>query len=283
MSKRSAAAEHHEELRNDSDDMGEMSESEINVEFDFFDPKEIDFHNIKNFMTNYFGKDRIDTSDLADLIISQPLIGTTIKAVEEDDALAIFTILNMNVHESKNSITQIRDYILSSSRNNQPLYNLLQALLAPGSTRHLGLLLNERLINMPVQIAPPMYKMLGEEIEWAIQDKEPYNFEYILLLSKTYKEVESQETGEGGKDDQDRKKRRNQPSAGAFYINLEDEIVSKFAEFEQVLEYHNSAVPDSKRAFSEFGVLPGRKFFLFHSSKYHQILQALTEAIPTPQ
>ncbi len=38
------------------------------------------------------------------------------------------------------------------------------------STRHVGLLLGERLINMPVQVIPPMYRMLLDEIQWANEE-----------------------------------------------------------------------------------------------------------------
>lgn len=35
---------------------------------------------------------------------------------------------------------------------------------------HVGLVLSERLVNMPVQVMGPMYKMLSEEIEAAIAE-----------------------------------------------------------------------------------------------------------------
>jgi hypothetical protein len=33
-----------------------------------------------------------------------------------------------------------------------------------------GLIVSERLINMPVQTAPPMFRMLLEELQWACED-----------------------------------------------------------------------------------------------------------------
>ena len=33
-----------------------------------------------------------------------------------------------------------------------------------------GIIFSERVINMPVGIVPPMYKMLIEEIQWAIDE-----------------------------------------------------------------------------------------------------------------
>lgn len=36
--------------------------------------------------------------------------------------------------------------------------------------KHVGLVLSERLVNMPPQVVPPMYRMLQEELEWARND-----------------------------------------------------------------------------------------------------------------
>jgi protein BCP1 len=111
----------------------------------------------------------------------------------------------MNVHRERESIFQLSNILLNGTKSNPELNQLLRNLLAEGSEHHLGYLVNERLINMPVQTAPPMYTMLQEEIQWALEDKEPYNFEYFFLVSKTYRETQLnpdlQEVrhGEGGK------------------------------------------------------------------------------------
>jgi protein BCP1 len=44
---------------------------------------------------------------------------------------------------------------------------LLQAWEQPGT----GLLLNERLINSPPQLAPPLVQALFSEISWAMEDE----------------------------------------------------------------------------------------------------------------
>lgn len=256
-------------------------DSVVNVEFEFFDPKEQDFHNIKNFSTQYFGPDKVDTSDFANLIISQPLIGTTIKPEGDDDAYAIFTVLNMNIHQDKTCIQQIKEYLLQGAASNPPALELLKNQLSPGSSKHLGLIFNERLINMPVQVVPPMYRMLGEEIEWAIEDKEPYEFEYLVLLSKTYKEVQPQETSTGRQESLTKKKNKTEPSQECHYVNLEDAIIVNYAEYAFDLRFNPPTVPDSKRTFSEFGIVPGRKAFIIHNSKYSQIVESLSQAIGT--
>ena len=50
------------------------------------------------------------------------------------------------------------------------LHDTLRHLLEPTSPSQVGLILCERLINMPVQVIPPMYRMLTDEIKWAIDD-----------------------------------------------------------------------------------------------------------------
>ena len=82
------------------------------------------------------------------------------------------------------------NYIVNRSKANTSLLPLGD-LLNPSSHARIGLVLTERLINIPAQVVPPMYKMLLEEISWAIDEKEPYEFSHYLILSKTYTEISS--------------------------------------------------------------------------------------------
>jgi hypothetical protein len=66
-------------------------------------------------------------------------------------------------------------YMLLKSESNTPFHTVLQTLLPnPNTTNqnqnHVGFIFCERLVNMPVQIIPPMYRMLTDEIKWAIDD-----------------------------------------------------------------------------------------------------------------
>ncbi len=64
-------------------------------------------------------------------------------------------------------------YILNKSPSNPNTHSALQALLGPAglqSQNHVGFVFSERLVNMPVQLMPPMYRMLSEELQWATDD-----------------------------------------------------------------------------------------------------------------
>lgn len=146
--------------------------------------------------------------ELAELILSQPLIGTTVKADgKQSDPYAFLTVVNMHVHkvwssfifslspdrtpqitalQDNPSIKAITEYVLSKSAPDPTLHNTLQSILAPDAGSHVGFIFSERLINMPIEVVPHMYRMLADEIQWACDDGEPYHFGHFLMLSRTY-------------------------------------------------------------------------------------------------
>jgi protein BCP1 len=71
------------------------------------------------------------------------------------------------------SIESLIKYFLSKANPNPALRSVLEDALAPSSNAHVGLILSERLVNMPVQIIPPMYRMLADEIQWAVEEVSP--------------------------------------------------------------------------------------------------------------
>lgn len=91
--------EQHDGQANSEDDDSESSL--VNVDFDFFDPQEIDFLALKRLLAQLFQADTelLYIHELAELILSQPLVGTTVKTDgRESDPYAILTVLNMHVH-----------------------------------------------------------------------------------------------------------------------------------------------------------------------------------------
>ena len=85
-----------------------------------------------------------------------------------------------------------------------------------------GLVLAERLLNMPAQVIPPMWSMMIEEIEAAVEDKEPYEFTHYLVVSRTYHEVASTL-------DDERKLKKARETAELMYFHPEDEEMRKHA------------------------------------------------------
>lgn len=84
----------------------------VNVDFEMFDPQpDHDFHGLKTLLRQLFDVDNtlFDLSALTDLILSQPLLGTTVKVDgNESDPYAFLTVLNLQEHKVFRSFPQLQ-------------------------------------------------------------------------------------------------------------------------------------------------------------------------------
>lgn len=70
------------------------------MDFAFFDPEEIDFQAIKNFLLPYLEGQSFNASELADLIIAQnEYVGTVVKVEGEVETYGFVSIINMHKHK----------------------------------------------------------------------------------------------------------------------------------------------------------------------------------------
>ena len=217
-------------------------------------------------------------SAVTDLILSQPLLGSTLKVDgNETDAYAFLSVLNLQEHAGKPFMAHLIQYLKTKSHSKSQLSSL-SALLSQSPNPPIGLILTDRLINVPSETAPPMYTMLLEELEWALQEKEPYNFTHYLILSKTYTEIESKLDNED-----DRPKKKKKGSAGAFetmYFHPEDEVFQKHALCYGGFDYstrRDDGHSDSKRAFQEMGIKPQSHAILIEAPKFKAAVQEVAE------
>ncbi|KAG4411720.1 Mss4p nuclear export [Cadophora malorum] len=257
----------------------------VNVEFEWFNFKpEVDFHGLKSLLRQLLDVDSqlFDLSALADLILSQPTIGSTVKVDgDETDAYAFLTILNLHEHREKKIIKDLTEYLIEKSKSTPSLAPLVGLLT---SSSQVGLVLGERLINVPAEIAPPMYTMLIDEIEAAVEDKEPYEFTHYLILSKTYNEISSSLDQEDAP--RTKKNKAIKTSREVFYFHPEDEVLQKHALASGSFEYtkdEGEGMADSKRAFSEMGIKPQGSMIMIEASKFEGASKAISEYLNAAQ
>ncbi|KAI1820830.1 p21-C-terminal region-binding protein-domain-containing protein [Xylaria intraflava] len=274
------AAEASDKMAVDGDDSSDDEDFDmVNVDFEWFNFNEkIDFHGTKSLIRQLFDVDAtlFDVSGLADLILSQPTIGSTVKTDgEETDPFALLTALNVQEHRQKKPVAQLIEYLSEKAKTVESLAPIPE-LLASG--KHVGLVLSERLINMPSEIAPPLYTMLVDEIEAAVEDKEPYEFTHYLIVSKTYHEIES--TLDAG----ERKKKKGKQDATLYYFHPEDEVLQKHAAAFGSYPFTNTddAIADSKRAFQEMGVMPMGSMILIEAGRFASAVKAVGEYLSPP-
>ncbi|KYK59539.1 bcp1 [Drechmeria coniospora] len=253
----------------------------VDVEFEWFNyDAEVDFHGVKSLMRQLFDVDAnlFNMSALADLILSQPTIGSTVKVDgKATDAYAMITALNTFEQREKEPMKEVLGYLTEKARTNEALA-LVPELINGG--KHVGLIFSERLINVPSEISPPMYSMLVDEVEAAVEDKEPYEFSHYLVLSKIYEEVESTLEMEDRK-----RKRAKGSSSSTFFFHPEDEVLQKHALAHGSFRYtkEEDAVADSKRAFQEMGIKASGYLILIEASKFGDAVKAVNDYIRPPQ
>lgn len=270
--------------QNGDDDSGSDTDmNTVDVDFEWFNFKpEIDFHGLKSLLRQLLDVDSqlFDLSALADLILSQPTIGSTVKVDgEETDAYAFMTVLNLREHAGKKVVQDLAQYVLEKTKSNPALAGLGELM----EKKEVGLLLTERLINCPAEIAPPMYTWLLDEVESAVDDKEPYEFTHYLILSKTYLEVESAlDTEDAPKS----KKSKAAKQKETFYFHPEDEVLQRHALATGSYEYtkaEGEGMADSKRAFQEMGIKPQGSMILVEAGKMEGAIKAIGDYLNPQQ
>lgn len=314
-SKRGAAESESEDER-----MGDQEVEMLDVSFSFFDPQPQDYHSIKLLISQLFQGDAsvLDLGGVADLVLEQKLVGSTVKTdsgegesdekASEGDPYAVLTILNLNVHSDKPCISQLTKYLLTKIPTSSPLHSRLSTLLSnpakdpkdstASNPKHVGLVLNERLVNMPVQVVPPMFRMLEEELQWAIDDKEPYHFSDLLFLSRVFlsstdsfdedpnaalqQAIKSSGTVGGGKKSGGggKKKKKQQHESKSdeektWFYHAEDEWIQRFASEKQVFQYTNTKRSADSSETEQFGVDSRGQMMLVPFDKFSEMIQGM--------
>lgn len=127
-----------------------------------------------------------------------------------------------------------------------------------------------------------MYNMLQEEVDWALEDKEPYDFSHYLVLSKKYQEIESSLDNE---DDTNRKHKKQKKSntmvsPESFNFHPEDEILRRYALAHVDFDYANKIaewVSDSKRTFQDLGIKANGQLILLEANKFKGAVKAMQD------
>lgn len=274
-------------LTDESDVESQEMEEVVNVDFDYFDLNpEVDFHATKTFLRQLFGDDatKFDVSSLADLILLGNSVGTTIKTDgETSDPFALLSVINLTENLAKPSVKAVVDYILEKLKG-QREFNLvlLKLLSAQKSTKgqlKVGLIVSERMINMPVEVVPPMYKMLWDEMAKADDAHEKYEFDYFLVISKIYKLVDSKLDDED--DAQKLKKKKSAKSEEFDYFHYEDLVLEENAKYHGHYAYTNKQQEtDSRRVFTEYGIDPRLSVLLLDKNGLQKSIPEMEAKFP---
>ncbi|GFS99262.1 protein BCCIP homolog [Nephila pilipes] len=262
------------ENNSDSEEMHDMPEETIEVDFDVKMPEASDFHGIKNLLQQLFLKAHINTSELADLLLQQRKITGVIKQACDDDDddddldvdFGVFSVINLTQKDNLNFVNEIKTYLLShckkmsSDANFQTLQRMLE-----DKRKHVGLIISERMVNIPPKIAVPLYSGLSYDMAKAKSKGEAFDFEYFILISKivVFKE--------------------GKPEEKLVYANAEEELIAEVATL--TFDFSVSAELDSGLAggWTDESIEGHRKrrVIVFPASQWDTMYSKLVQEIGT--
>jgi len=188
-----------------------MSE-DVQIDFDFCEPDESDYHGVGELLkrgTLDF-VNGLNYAELVDSLVNQGNIGTLIKADKEGDDEAVcaaLTVLNFRQFKHLSWPKEIIKEFSKRSKAHAPsdVHQKFEALIGTWENRNdIGLLLNERFINLPLDLIPPLHKGLPEDIEWSCSTPDCpederifYNFKFYVGVARQLEELPTEENSEG--------------------------------------------------------------------------------------
>ncbi|KAG5310492.1 BCCIP protein, partial [Acromyrmex insinuator] len=258
---------------------------EFQVDFEGRNPQDPDYHGIKTLLQQLFLKAHIDLGGLTDLIISQNYVGSVVKQSEEidesdddedsndiNDVFGITTVINVSDKQNILCIQQLRNLLkqLADEHATDAVNTMIKNVLENDAAQ-LGLLINERFVNIPAKISVPLLENLISELKRANNRNMPFNFSYYILICKLYKS-EDKRAGKKAKS-----KNRNGTEPSILWSNPEEEI---FAE-EAIVSFEFSVEEEADSGLSgtwtetDDEMIPYRRVLLFEASKLQSIFDKI--------
>jgi protein BCP1 len=158
---------------NSDDDDDSDDDDTIHIDFRLFDPQEVDFLSLKRLVKGLLpGNDArfaAGSSSLASAIIAQPDVGTMVKVGEDVDVWAFVTLLAWEAHKGTDFVKEMQRFLLNKCPDAGKEGDLKSELASyfDGSKGRLSLLLSERMMNFPPELAPSIYASLVQDRQWA--------------------------------------------------------------------------------------------------------------------
>nr|XP_019938806.1 PREDICTED: BRCA2 and CDKN1A-interacting protein [Paralichthys olivaceus] len=276
-----------ESLEEEEEDSGqedsEASEEEINeevtVDFEAHTISVNDFNGVKKLLQQLFLKAHVNTSEMTDIIIQQNHVGSVIKQAEvpedsddddPDEVFGFITMLNLTERKGVQCVEEVKELIVEQCEKNatHSVTEQLEQILSDTS-KPVGLLLSERFINVPPQIALPLHKQLQEEIAEAQRTNKPSGkCHYCLMISKTCKEATKTIPARGGA-----------PKEEYMFVNAEEEFFSEQA----IMKFHYSVQEETdsclsgRWSFDDVPMKPFRTVMLIPADRFPAIMDKLKE------
>lgn len=177
-----------EEIGEDRDGDDGTEQDHIDVDIEFYDPKEEDFLGIKSILQLYMDGEPFSLSELADRIIQQKTVGSVVKTGEDGDPIGIISVLNLHKQKNMAFVKEIEAHL----RSKCPEKEFQKELDKVFNAQEVGLIVSERLLNCPPSMSAPLQDAIFDEIAWATEDepteelRKSFIFQKYLMISRVY-------------------------------------------------------------------------------------------------
>lgn len=176
-------------------------------------PCESFFHSIKLLTQQLCDDQKFDVSGLADALIAQQSLGSLpvttlgfnldekyadlndeefekmrIKHNNDRDVYGITTVINFSKREDKKFLEDIYGYIMYKAKKCLDK-DKLKKFITLLNNKRIGLFINERYLNLPVNLVPTLLKSIPEDIEFTkqqddVENPSDFNFDFFLGIAK---------------------------------------------------------------------------------------------------
>jgi BCCIP len=253
------------------------------VDFEFNSVSEQDFHGVSLILKNVLGGE-YNGASLADTIVEQQNIGTVVKTGEDSAICCLGTVLNPHQYNTVEGVNQVKSFILKNSQKhgNEKVINLTKRLFDPSSANTVpGIVLKERLVNLPLQLSPGLHKVLLDDIAWSLSTEAEcpgdeidfYRFTHYIFVSYFLVDPSSSST-EGRLVSQGKVKKRSKQvtESSRIYMHGEDETFLESAEgsFSWRVEDHD----DSQQKYHKY-----RLVYVMTAEDYRSAVDRLLKAV----
>lgn len=181
----------------------EDDEGPMEAEFLFNDPEPEDYDGIVAIVQGYLKKFPWKPSEgcndtcyglLSRLISEQPNLGTLIKT-EKDDledgfVMAVMSILNLRMYEH---LASFRESIMAVTEQHGSTKDLeIIGKVLTEEKNQVGLVVNERLGNIPTQLIGSLHQCVYDDINWSLDNAEDdeerryYQFTHLVCLTRVF-------------------------------------------------------------------------------------------------
>jgi len=181
---------------------------------------------------------------LSRLLVEQRSVGTTIKQEgDESEVFAFATVISPRHFSHATPIKELRSFLLKRCPEaSRPKLNELF------ENDSLGVVIHERIVNVPDVLVAPLFSCLLEDLAWAKdnpqEDEGDFDFESFLLIAPCFGGADAGEyEGGAGKKHEKKKKLKQATTALVEYLNSEDYVFATKATLSIPIELPRVQIP----------------------------------------